>query len=104
MPDEILDFLRNLVFGFTGILWKPISSRSDSDGIGVNERMNEITQGIQYTTSHPNISLIIDEIFGIRVNNFWRSVHWCCHAFNILLDGIIIFFADFCKIINLFST
>ena len=101
VPDQILDFLRHLVFGLTGILWEPIRSWSNSNSIRVHKRMNKITQGIQHTSSHPNISFVIDQILCIRIHNLGWTIHGSRHAFNILLYRIIVFFTDRWEIVCL---
>lgn len=103
MSDEVFDFLRNLVLGFTGVLGKPVCPCSDSDSIRVNKRMNEVTESVKHTSSHPHISFVIDHILSIGINNLRRSVHRCGHAFDILFNGVIVFFTDLSKIVNLFS-
>jgi hypothetical protein len=66
--------------------------------------MDEVTQSIQHTASHPNISFMVYQILSIRINDLRRSIHWCCHAFDILLDWIVVTFTYRCEVVCLFCT
>lgn len=104
MSNKIFNFLWNLIFCLWRIFRKSICSCCNPNCIRINKRMNKITKCIQHTSSHPNISLIVKQIFRIRINNLWRSIHWCCHAFDLFFNWIIIFFTNLSKVINLFCT
>ena len=104
MSYEIFDFLRNLVLSFAGVLGKAVGAWSDSDSIRVNKGMDEVTKSVEDTASHPHICFVVNDILSIGVDNLGRSVHGCGHALNIFFDGVVVFFADLGKVINLFST